>query len=150
MTRYDSLTMTLAMTLCLAACQQVTPADMMMSNIELEQQEIELSQPVCGETPVHFRKYLHNVLVMSNPKITWVDLSDEERARFLKAFNASPPVSNLDGDNVRIYKKADTKTFFLAITKGPCVVTGHEVSAQLIAFWFRDKKLPTVKKEKGI
>ena len=123
-----------------------------MSQVELEQQEIELSaQKACGETPVHFRKYLHNVLVMANPNITWVDLSDEERARFLKAFNASPPTSNLDADNVRIYKKADTKTFFLAITKGLCVVTGHEVSAKLIAHWLKGKKIPTAKlPQKGI
>ena len=146
--------MTLAITaaLVVAGCQPpISPATQMMSQVELEQQELELGSPTCGETPVHFRKYLHNVLVMANPKITWVDLSAEERERFLKAFNASPPTSSLDGDNVRIYKKDGTKSFFLAITKGPCVVTGHEVSAQLLHHWFKGKEIPTVKTpSKGI
>jgi hypothetical protein len=151
--------MTLAITaaLVVAGCQPPgSPAEQMMSQVELEQQESELPQPepgvMCGETPVHFFANLHNVLVMSNADITWVDLSAEERARFLKAFNASPPVSNLGGDGVRIYKKSDTKKFFLAITDGPCVISGSEVSARLVAHWYRGNKIPTVKKplSKGI
>ena len=153
------LTMTLAITsaLMLASCQPASsPAELMMNRAELDRQTTELPQPqpgvICGETPVHVFINLHNILLMSNADITWVDLSAKERTRFLRAFNASPPVSNLTGDNVRIYKKADTGNFFLAITDGPCVVTGSEVSGALVAHWYRGNKIPTVKKppSKGI
>ena len=139
----------------IAACQPATPAEMMMSQVELEQQEMELPQPVpgviCGDTPAHFFPHLHNILLLGTPDITWVDLSAEERVRFLKAFNASPPASNLAGDNVRIYQKDDVKKMFLVITEGPCVLSAAEVSAFLIAHWFRGKEIPVVKPpSKGI
>ena len=153
------LLMTLAITaaLMVAGCQPAgSLAEQMMSQVELEQQATELPQPqlgtMCGVTPVHIFINLHNMLLMGNADITWVDLSAKERTRFLKAFNASPPVSSLTGDNVRIYKKPDTGNFFLAITDGPCVITGHEVSGALVAHWYRGNKIPTVKKppSKGI
>ena len=95
----------------------------------------------CGPNPIRYKDHVHGILEAGNPGLKWMDLGEDARKVFMAAFNASPPKSNHEADNVRLYTKPHARKTFLLISKGKCTVEAAEVPNPVIMGWLQGKPM---------
>lgn len=91
----------------------------------------------CGPYASHYVAGIHAMVMASHPNASFHTLEGEEKSSFINGFNATPPVSNIPFDLVRIYTRPNSPNPLIIIGAKGCVLKATEVPTWVFRMWLK-------------
>jgi len=91
----------------------------------------------CGPYASRYVAGIHAMVMASHPNASSHDLEGEEKTSFIEGFNATPPVSYIPFDLVRIYTRPGSSNPLVLLGSKGCVLKATEVPTRVIRMWLK-------------